>query len=37
MRVEEPQGIEALKALRPQIDATVDDQPDGLLLHERRG
>ena len=35
MRVEEPRGIETLKALRPQIDATVEEQPDGLLLHER--
>jgi hypothetical protein len=35
MRVEEPRGLETLKALRPQIDATVAEQPDGLLLHER--
>lgn len=35
MRVEEPRGLETLKALRPQIDATVEEQPDGLLLHER--
>ncbi|HEU0195155.1 MAG TPA: DUF4188 domain-containing protein [Gaiellales bacterium] len=35
MRVEEPRGIETLKALRAQVDATVAEQPDGLLLHER--
>jgi hypothetical protein len=35
MRVEEPQGIETLQALAPQIQATVDEQPDGLLLHEQ--
>jgi hypothetical protein len=35
MRVEEPRGLETLKALRPQIDAAVADGPDGLLLHER--
>ena len=34
MRVEEPRGLETLLALRPQIQAAVDEQPDGLLLHE---
>jgi hypothetical protein len=35
MRVEEPRGVETLQALGPQIQAAVDEQPDGLLLHER--
>lgn len=34
MRIEEPRGLETLKQLRPQIQAVVDEQPDGLLLHE---
>ncbi|MDX6495902.1 MAG: hypothetical protein QOE17_1888 [Gaiellales bacterium] len=34
MRVEEPRGAETLRALAPQIQATVEEQPDGLLLHE---
>jgi hypothetical protein len=34
MRVEEPRGVETLQTLGPQIQATVDEQPDGLLLHE---
>jgi hypothetical protein len=35
MRVEEPRGYETLQALGPQIQAAVDEAPDGLLLHER--
>jgi hypothetical protein len=35
MRVEEPCGVETLQALAPQIQAAVDEQPDGLLLHEQ--
>lgn len=35
MRVEEPRGVETLRTLRPQIEAAVEEQPDGLLLHER--
>jgi hypothetical protein len=35
MRVEEPRGYETLQTLRPLIDATVAEEPDGLLLHER--
>jgi Monooxygenase af470-like len=35
MRVEEPRGLETLETLGPQIQATVEEQPDGLLLHER--
>ena len=35
MRAEEPRGVETLQDLAPQIQATVDEQPDGLLLHER--
>jgi len=35
MRVEEPRGAETLKRLGPQIEASVAEQPDGLLLHER--
>jgi len=34
MRVEEPRGYETLQTLGPQIQAAVDEQPDGLLLHE---
>ena len=34
MRVEEPRGYETLQKLHPQIEATVESQPDGLLLHE---
>jgi fumigallin biosynthesis monooxygenase-like protein len=35
MRVEEARGFETLQTLGPQIQAAVDEQPDGLLLHER--
>ena len=35
MRVEQPHGAATLQALAPQIDASVADRPDGLLLHER--
>jgi Domain of unknown function (DUF4188) len=35
MRVEEPRGLETLQTLGPQIEATVAEKPDGLLLHER--
>jgi hypothetical protein len=35
MRVEEPRGLETLQKLGPEIQAAVDEQPDGLLLHER--
>jgi hypothetical protein len=35
MRVEEPRGAATLQALGPQIEASVAEQPDGLLLHER--
>jgi Domain of unknown function (DUF4188) len=35
MRVEEPRGVETLQALGPQIQASVEEQPDGLLLHEQ--
>jgi len=35
MRVEEPRGVETLQTLGPQIEATVAEKPDGLLLHER--
>ncbi len=35
MRVEEPRGAETLQALGPQIQASVEEQPDGLLLHEQ--
>jgi hypothetical protein len=35
MRVEEPRGVETLRALGPQIQASVEEQPDGLLLHEQ--
>jgi hypothetical protein len=34
MRVEEPRGFETLQTLGPQIQAAVEQQPDGLLLHE---
>ena len=34
MRVEEPRGYETLQRLGPQIQASVEEQPDGLLLHE---
>jgi hypothetical protein len=34
MRVEEPRGLETLQTLGPQIQAAVEEQPDGLLLHE---
>lgn len=34
MRVEEPRGFETLGRLGPEIQAAVDEQPDGLLLHE---
>jgi len=34
MRVEEPRGLETLQRLGPQIEAAVQEQPDGLLLHE---
>ena len=34
MRVEEPRGLETLQRLGPEIQAAVDEQPDGLLLHE---
>ena len=34
MRVEEPRGFETLQTLGPQIQAAVEEQPDGLLLHE---
>jgi hypothetical protein len=35
MRVEEPRGLETLQTLGPQIEASVAEGPDGLLLHER--
>src|SRR2546430_14840701 len=35
MRVEEPRGLQTLQTLGPQIEASVAEQPDGLLLHER--
>ena len=34
MRVEEPGGEETLDLLGPQIVASVEAEPDGLLLHE---
>ena len=34
MRVEAPRGYETLQALHPQIQATVESGPDGLLLHQ---
>ena len=35
MRVEEPRGLATIETLGPQIQAAVDEGPDGLLLHER--
>ena len=35
MRVEEPRGAETLMKLGPQIQASVEEGPDGLLLHEQ--
>jgi hypothetical protein len=35
MRVEAPRGLETLKARRPQIEASVAEKSDGLLLDER--
>jgi hypothetical protein len=35
MRVEEPRGYKTLEKLGPQIQASVEEQPDGLLLHEQ--
>ncbi len=35
MRVEEPRGVATLQALGPQIQASVEEQPEGLLLHEQ--
>ena len=35
MRVEAPRGLETLKAPRPQIEASVAEKPDGLLLNQR--
>ena len=32
MRVEEPRGAETLQALGPQVQTSVEEQPDGLLL-----
>jgi hypothetical protein len=34
MRVDEPRGYATLERLGPQIQASVEEQPDGLLLHE---
>jgi hypothetical protein len=34
MRVEEPRGFETLAELGPQIQASVEAAPEGLLLHE---
>jgi Monooxygenase af470-like len=34
MRVEEPRGYETIQKLGPLIEATVEEEPDGLLLHE---
>jgi Domain of unknown function (DUF4188) len=34
MRVEEPRGMETLERLGPAIRAAVEEEPDGLLLHE---
>ncbi len=34
MRVEEARGMETLQRLAPEIQASVEEQPDGLLLHE---
>jgi hypothetical protein len=35
MRVEEPRGYATLERLGPAIQASVEEGPDGLLLHER--
>jgi hypothetical protein len=35
MRVEEPRGLETMQILQPQIQAAVEEGPDGLLLHEQ--
>ncbi len=35
MRVEEPRGYETVQQLGPLIEATVEEEPNGLLLHER--
>ena len=34
MRVEEPRGAETVERLAPEIMASVEARPDGLLLHE---
>jgi hypothetical protein len=34
MRVEEPRGLETIEALGPQIRAALEEEPEGLLLHE---
>jgi hypothetical protein len=34
MRVEEARGYETLQRLGPEVQASVEEQPDGLLLHE---
>jgi fumigallin biosynthesis monooxygenase-like protein len=34
IRVEEPEGEATVERLGPEIKASVDAQPDGLLLHE---
>jgi hypothetical protein len=34
MRVEEPGGERTLELLGPRIRASVEAEPDGLLLHE---
>lgn len=34
MRVEDPRGLATLDALGPQIRAAVEEEPEGLLLHE---
>jgi hypothetical protein len=35
MRVEGPRGYRTLETLGPQIRASVEEEPDGLLLHEQ--
>jgi Monooxygenase af470-like len=35
MRVEEPHGLHTLEVLGPQIQASVEEEPEGLLLHEQ--
>ena len=35
MRVEEPHGLQTLEVLGPQIRASVEEEPEGLLLHEQ--